>query len=83
MSKYQFSNDVSPDLKPGEYQLNELIHYVWDIVMSLEPNYAKRFKKAAMAGQVRGVRWLGQSPDGRDLYELRPGRAICPTCGRR
>ena len=70
MSKSQFSNDVCPDLKPGEYQLHELVHDVWDIVMSLEPRYAKRFKRAALAGQVRRVRWQRQDSQGRQVYLL-------------
>ena len=66
----EFSEDVCSDLKPGEYRLRELLHDVWDIIMSLDPDYPKRFKRAALAGEVEGVLWLREDSHGVQVYQL-------------
>ena len=65
-----FSEDVCSDVKPGEYRLRDLLHTVWDIIMSLDRDYPKRFKRAAMAGEVDGVRWLREDSHGVQVYQL-------------
>ena len=66
----EFSEDVRSDLKPGEYRLRELVHDVWDIIRSPDRDYPKRFKRAALAGEVDRVRWLREDPDGTQVYQL-------------
>jgi hypothetical protein len=66
----EFSEDVRSDLKPGEYRLRQLIRHGWDIIMSGDRDYPKRFKRAALAGEVDGVRWLQEDPDGTQVYRL-------------
>ena len=68
--KHEFSEDVCSDLKPGEYRLRELVHDVWDIIRSLDRDYPKRFKRAALAGEVDRVRWLREDSDGTQVYQL-------------
>ena len=66
----EFSEDVCADLQPGEYRLRELLHNVWDIIMSLDRDYPKRFKRAALAGEIDRVRWLREDTDGTQMYQL-------------
>ena len=66
----EFSEDVRSDLKPGEYRLRELLHGGWDIIMSLDRDYPKRFKRAALAGEVEGVLWLREDSHGVQVYQL-------------
>jgi hypothetical protein len=66
----EFSDDVCSDLKPGEYRLRELLHTVWDIIMSFDRDYPKRFKGAALAGEVDDVLWLGEDFHGVQVYQL-------------
>ena len=68
--KHEFSDDVCSDLNPGEYRLRQLVHDLWDIIRSLDPDYAKRFKRAALAGEVDRVRWLREDPDGTQVCQL-------------
>ena len=67
---WKFSDQVSFDLSPGEYRVRELVHYVWDIVMSFDRNYPKRFKRAVLAEEVPGVRWLREDTHRTQVYEL-------------
>jgi len=66
----EFSEDVCSDLNPGEYGLRELLHGGWDIIMSLDRDYPKRFKRAALAGEVDGVLWLREDSHGVQVYQL-------------
>ena len=66
----EFADAVCSDLKPGEYRLHELVHDIWDIISSLDSDYEKRFKSAALAGEVDRVRWLREDPDGMQVYQL-------------
>ena len=66
----EFSEDVCSDVQPGEYRLRELLHTVWDIIMSFDRDYPKRFKRAALAGEVDGVLWLREDSYGVQVYQL-------------
>jgi hypothetical protein len=68
--RHGFSADVRADLKPGEYRLRELVHDVCDIIMSLDRDYPKRFKQAALASKIDGVRWLREDSHGVQVYQL-------------
>jgi hypothetical protein len=68
--KNEFSEDLRSDLEPGEYRLRQLIRHGWDIIMSLDPDFPRRFKRAALAGQIDGVLWLREDSHGVQVYQL-------------
>ena len=57
--------------KPGFYELSELLGDLWSIVLR-QRWYGIQFRKAVLAGKIKGVRWAGQKSNKHHLYELLP-----------
>lgn len=59
--------DVVADAEPGTYVLSELMGDQWILVLRRRW-YGKKFKRAVLTGDFRGVVWIGRKSNKHQLY---------------